>query len=218
MVKPNDSGEVIYVHFPRQSSEGDSTVHDQASPGGDIDAEEIEKYNFYRDQLLLEAQQLAARDGAPIDINPLDLTIRFQEIRQMPQSMERHIELGDLLAQIKDMLGALRMTTPIVVYAITLSRHSGPDLYHLVRYEGLLQDITIDTSYKNWDEVMNSDVDIVEEQTQMPDDLYFSLIPATQDRGGAWRANKGAIANDIPFSQVLAIRHTKTFIPRPRTV
>lgn len=105
------------------------------------------------------------------------------------------------------MLTELRMQTPIVVYAMTFSRHCGPDMYQLVRYEGLLQDVIMDTSYKNWDEVMNSDVDVDEETMNLPNDLYFSLIPAIQDKNGEWKQERGSLANDIPFSQVLAIRH-----------
>lgn len=220
MSELGNGGLVIYGQFPRQLAKADLSVPRDQKPNSD-EAElaiEIEKYNFYRDQFLADAQRLAVQEGAPVAIDPLGLTMRFHEIGQMSQSMERHVLLGDFLAELKEVFAELRMSNPVVAYAMTLSRRSGPDIYQLVRYEGLIQDVIVDTSYKNWDEVLNSDVDVVEEPTNLPNDLYFSILPALQARDGAWYPRQGSLANDVPFAQMLAICFKKESVPRPRRV
>lgn len=219
MTSRGEQGKVIHVQFPRQKPGDSDATAEQIPVGSNQEVlEEVEKYNFYREKLQAEALLRAEQDGDAIDVDPLDLTIEFHKLSKMKPGIERHVGLDEYLNRVKTIFDSLILTTPMVVYAMTYSEHSGPDVYQLVRYEGLLRDIIIDTSYKNWDEVMNSDVDVVEERTNLPSDLYFSLVPGFQAKAGTWRARQGAIANDIPFSQVLAIRHTKSYIPRQRTV
>lgn len=89
MAESNDGGEVIYVQFPRQSTEADTPMSEQTDNEVAVEAAELEAYNFYRDKLQQEAQQLAVQDGAPIDVNPLEITIRFQEILKLEDAIKK---------------------------------------------------------------------------------------------------------------------------------
>lgn len=221
MKSPEDGGKVI--QFPRQKSGADLRAENSVDPDARLhdDVGDDSLYAQARERLLAQAQELADKDGEPVDFDPIAVSAELQRVITTPVgSYERHEASANLEAYLRESLEQYHLSIPIVIYAITLSRYSGPGLYHLVRYEGLLLDATKppEAPCANWDEVLNSDVDVDEEPADIPADFNFLIIDAVHTADGSWKIKPGSIANEIPFARVLAIRCAKTPIPRPRTV
>ena len=162
----------------------------------------VRKFPVNEHAVKMQAEQLAQTLGEPIADDIDELVAKLASAQSELDEAQRHQLLAEVWNEMFDTWQELDDAGEFVVTAISKSNNMGRHTDYLSAFRGRILNVDIQQDVVNWDEYLNSDLDI-EPIFESQKTFFMTIALSHSYANGAWMPSDYEV--ELPFTKILTL-------------
>ena len=150
----------------------------------------------------LQAEQLAQTLGEPIPNDIDKLVTKLASAQAEPDEATRHQLLADIWNEMFESWQVLDEAGDFVVAAASKSNNMGRNTDYLAAFQGRILNVDIQQDVENWDEYLNSDLDI-DPIYERQKTFFMTIAISHSYANGIWSPRDYEV--EVQFTKILTL-------------